>query len=215
MRIQLLHDDCLSRMASMPEGSISAVVCDPPYDLTSVSRRGSPRVDGTGPYGRHKLDSKPSKGFMGKTWDGTGIAFSKELWDEVFRVLEPGGVVKAFGGTRTFHRMAVAMKNAGFKDIHLEAWGYGTGFPKSLDVSKALDQLHGVTRGTVRVPYTGNALLRSGGQNTRPWMEEALKKGFHEAQDKNPVTEDAKTWFGWGTALKPAWEPILVGTKPL
>jgi site-specific DNA-methyltransferase (adenine-specific) len=201
-------------MADLPKASLGAVVCDPPYDLTSVSRGGSPRVDGTGPFGRHKLDSKPTKGFMGKAWDGTGIAFTSDLWTEVFRVLVPGGVIKVFGGTRTFHRLAAAMEAVGFEDVALVALGYGSGFPKSLDVGKALDKMHGAKRGTRQVAYTGNAVLRAGGQNTRPWMEAALKTGFHELADNTPVTSDAQAWNGWGTALKPAWEPVLVGRKP-
>jgi hypothetical protein len=112
-------------MKGLPEASVDAVVCDPPYDLTSVSRGGSARIDGPGPYGRHKVDSKPTSGFMGKKWDGTGISFEPALWAEVFRVLQPGGSVKAFGGTRTFHRMAVAMEVAGFTEVHLESWVYG------------------------------------------------------------------------------------------
>jgi len=215
MKVRLLLGDCIVRMANMPEGSLQAVICDPPYDLTAVSRGGSQRQEGTGPYGRHTLETKnPSKGFMGKAWDGTGIAFSFELWEQVFRVLEPGGVVKAFGGTRTFHRMAAAMEEVGFPAPNLEAWGYGSGFPKSLDVGKAFDKMHGAERESVRTPFTGNALMRSGGQNTRPWMEEALKKGYLKAPGKEPVSDDAKLWAGWGTALKPAWEPVLVAIKP-
>jgi site-specific DNA-methyltransferase (adenine-specific) len=177
-------------MAELPDDSVQAVVCDPPYHIS----------------------------FMGKSWDAEdsslGIAFSPDLWDEVYRVLAPGGVVKAFGGTRTFHRMAVAMEAAGLADVRLEAWSYGSGFPKSLNLSKAFDKMHGAKRGTKRVPFTGNALMRTGGQNTRPWMEEALKKGYHELPDDSPVTDDAKEWAGWGTALKPAWEPVLIGVKP-
>lgn len=90
-----------------------------------------------------------------------------------------------------------------------------SGFPKSLNVSKALDKMSGAERGTKKVPYSGNAVLRSGGQNTRPWMEEALKTGYHELADDTPVTNNAKTWEGWGTALKPSFEPIIIGRKPL
>lgn len=208
--------DCLDRMKELPDDSIGASISDPPYDLISVSRGGSPRnnvADPSSPWSAG-AGAGTARGFMGKTWDGTGIAFAPDLWNEVFRVLSPGGVVKAFGGTRTFHRMAVAMEQAGLVDIHLEAWTYGSGFPKSMNIAKALDKMAGAERGTKRVPYTGNALLRSGGQNTRPWMEEALKKGYHEMPDDSPVTDEAKAWAGWGTALKPAWEPVLVGRKP-
>jgi len=213
--ISLRHGDCLIRMDQMEDGSIDAVVSDPPYDLVGnkFSRNGSNQPgDLATPHGR----SGPSnaRGFMGKTWDGTGIAFSQHFWSRVFRVVKPGGVVKVFGGTRTFHRMAAAMEQAGFVDISLEAWGYGSGFPKSLSVSKAIDKMKGLKRTAKRIEFTGNALMRHGGDNTRPWMEEALEKGYHELPGDEPACEESKAWNGWGTALKPAWEPVLVGTKP-
>jgi hypothetical protein len=214
--LTLMLGECVNRMGQLPPGSVDVVLCDPPYDLTAVSRGGSSRQFVDNAYGRTRVGTDRTvavKGFMGKTWDGTGIAFSTELWDAVFQTLAPGGFAKVFGGTRTFHRMAAAMITAGFLDVHLDAWGYGSGFPKSLNISKAIDRMQGAERGTKKVPYTGNAVLRSGGQNTRPWMEDALKAGFHELPDDTPVTDDAKLWDGWGTALKPAWEPILVGSK--
>lgn len=161
--ILLLHGDCMDKLQEMESCSCGAVLCDPPYDLTAVSRGGSPRKAGTGPFGRHKLETQ---GFMGKAWDGTGIAFSEEFWQSIYRVLSPGGVVGAFGGTRTFHKMAGAMADAGFLHLGIEAWAYGSGFPKSLDV--------------------GNVL------------------GDREAQK----------WDGWGTSLKPAWEPVLTARRP-
>ena len=184
--IQLLLGDCLVRLQGLDDGSVGAVVGDPPYEL----------------------------GFMGKSWDSTGIAYDPVLWGHVYRILIPGGVVKAFCGTRTYHRMAASIEGVGFQDVSLESWAYGSGFPKSLNVSKALDKLAGAEREKKRVEYSGNALLRSGGQNTRPWMEEALKKGYHELPGDEPATEAAKVWDGWGTALKPAWEPIIIGRKP-
>lgn len=208
--IALRLGDCLDRMTELESNTIDSIICDPPYDLTSVSRGGSARTQGTGPYGRHTLETK---GFMGKSWDGTGIAFDPSLWVEVLRVLKEGGEAKAFGGTRTFHRMAIAMEEAGFVDIRLDAWNYGSGFPKSLNLSKALDKMVGATREAKRIEFTGNAVMRHGGDNTRPWMEEALKKGYHELPGDEPATEDAVKWNGWGTALKPAWEPVLIGRK--
>lgn len=199
MRVRLLHGDCKARMAGLRDESIGAVIVDPPYGLE----------------------------FMGKGWDkldATDQAHisavqAQQMWhrewlEQVHRILRPGGIAKVFGGTRLFHRLAGAMVDVGFVDIRLEGWGYGSGFPKSLDVSKAIDKMHGAKRELVRTPYTGNALLRSGGQNTRPWMEAALENGYHEAPGKDPVTEDAALWEGWGTALKPAWEPVLIGIKP-
>ena len=110
---------------------------------------------------------------------------------EVYRILVPGGTVKAFGGTRTFHRLAAAMEEVGFADVRLEAWGYGSGFPKSLDVSKALDRHAGVER------------VVSG------------QTGERSPMLTTPTSVDAHTWNGWGTALKPAWEPVVVGHKPV
>lgn len=213
----LLLGDCMVRMAEMPESSIVAVVCDPPYYLTAVSRGGSPRTAGTGPFGRHTVDTvdhKANRGFMGMVWDGDQLALNPELWHQVHRVLRPGGVAKIFGGTRTFHRMAVAIETAGFVIEDLHGWGYSTGFPKSLNVARAIDKMRGAERGKKRIPYTGNAVLRAGGQNTRPWMEEALAKGYHELPDDTPVTDEAKDWDGYGTALKPSWEPVLIARKP-
>ena len=186
--IQLWQGDCLIRLKDFPDDSVGSFACDPPYELL----------------------------FMSKGWDGTGIAFNVNLWKEIYRALKPGGVatVKAFSGTRTFHRMAVAMEESGFSDIQFEAWNYGSGFPKSLNVGKAMDKMAGAIRAKRKVPYSGNAVLRSGGQNTRPWMEEALKVGYHELADDTAMTDNAKRWTGYGSALKPAWEPILVGRKP-
>lgn len=212
-----MHGDCLVRLQDIPRGSVGLVCSDPPYELTATSRGGSPRTAGTGPYGRHTVDTVETKtvgGFMGKVWDGTGIAFSPDMWSEVYAVLKPGGLAKVFGGTRTFHRMAKVMEQVGFEIADLNAWGYSTGFPKSLNVSRNIDKHLGAERGKKQIPYTGNAVLRAGGQNTRPWMEEALVRGYHELSDDTPVTDEAKAWDGWGTALKPSWEPILVARKP-
>lgn len=110
--LHLRHGDCLVRLQELGEGSVGAVVCDPPYELS----------------------------FMGKGWDGTGIAYDPALWAHLYRVLVPGGMVKAFSATRTFHRMAAAMQGAGFTKIGVQAWTYGSGFPKSLSISKAIDK---------------------------------------------------------------------------
>jgi site-specific DNA-methyltransferase (adenine-specific) len=186
MKVTLKLGDCTVRMDGLPAGSIGAIVSDPPYEI----------------------------GFMSKSWDNRGIAFSQDFWSRAFRVLKPGGIVKAFGGTRTFHRMAAAMEVAGFADVRLEAWGYGSGFPKSLNVSKAIDKMKGAVRVPKRIPHSGEAMMRHGGENTRPWIEAAIKNGYHEAPGDTPATEEAAAWDGWGTALKPAWEPVLVGRKP-
>ena len=135
---------------------------------------------------------------------------------EAHRVLEPGGIIKAFSGTRTFHRLAAAMEQAGFTDIRLEAWVYGSGFPKSLNIGMAIDK---AARGA---PQGGPDPLKRGGES-RP-NRNVLNMGGKDGQAPTGlsdvyggrvlVSEKAKLWEGWGTALKPSWEPVLVGTKP-
>ena len=135
---------------------------------------------------------------------------------EAYRVLHPGGVIKAFSGTRTFHRMASAMKAAGFADLRLEAWNYGSGFPKSLNVGMAIDK---AARGN---PQGGRDPMKRGGES-RP-DRNVLNMGGKDGQaptglsddygDRVLVTPDALRFQGWGTALKPSWEPVCVGRKP-
>jgi len=255
--LHLRHGDCLVRLQELDEGSVGAIVSDPPYELS----------------------------FMGKGWDGTGIVYDPVLWAHLYQVLVPGGVVKAFSATRTFHRMAAAMQEAGFTDIRLDAWAYGSGFPKSMDVSKAIDKRGGedvswfgawfrAWRGANGVSmkevaalfpstqqYAGKA---ASGKPTGcvsnweagrsvPTLEQfnRLRDAFSlpfanieavhrevliertmvqgggvalelragerrevEANITAPATDAARQWDGWGTALKPSWEPVLVGTKP-
>jgi site-specific DNA-methyltransferase (adenine-specific) len=146
---------------------------------------------------------------MGKSWDNSGIAYSVELWQQCLRVLKPGGHLLAFGGTRTWHRLAVAIEDAGFEIRDNIAWLYGSGFPKSHNISKAIDKLHGAEREVIgRNPNSrenatkDNTLYESGTVGKTDFITEAN-------------TDDAKKWDGWGTALKPAHEPIVVARKPL
>lgn len=152
--------DCVELMAGLHEGSFDAIVTDPPYEL----------------------------GFMGKSWDSSGVAYQVETWEEAFRVLKPGGHLLAFGGTRTYHRLACAIEDAGFEIRDSVMWLYGSGFPKSLDVSKAIDKAAGAERETI---------------------------GLKLSPDGQPATPEAAQWEGWGTALKPAHEPIVVARRPL
>jgi site-specific DNA-methyltransferase (adenine-specific) len=146
---------------------------------------------------------------MGKTWDSSGIAYSVELWQECLRVLKPGGHLLAFGGTRTWHRLAVAIEDAGFEIRDSIAWLYGSGFPKSHNISKAIDKAAGAEREIRLEPRQGGGVQKGeffqGGFTQIP--------GFKRVSDA--VTNDAKKWDGWGTALKPAHEPIVVARKPL
>ncbi len=180
--------DCRDVLATMGDATVDAIVCDPPYEL----------------------------GFMGKSWDASGIAYDVTVWAHCLRVLKPGGHLIAFGGSRTYHRLAVAIEDAGFEIRDQIQWIYGSGFPKSLDVSKAMDKQAGAVRDVVgeysisgmspdRVNFGAND--RSGGKGM----------GFRpgDIPITAPATDLAKRWHGWGTALKPAHEPAVLARKPL
>jgi site-specific DNA-methyltransferase (adenine-specific) len=139
---------------------------------------------------------------------------------ECFRILKPNGVIKAFSGTRTFHRMSKAMREAGFVDFEVHAWTYGSGFPKSMDVSKALDKQAGAERTPKDWVRSATGALHGGGAGKNARCPDCNKLRFdHDAcrcpRDSGPVTDASRQWSGWGTALKPAWEPIVVARKPL
>lgn len=176
--VRLMLGDCLERLRELSDNSVDSVVTDPPYGLS----------------------------FMGKKWDYD--VPSVDVWAECLRVLKPGGHLLAFAGTRTQHRMAVRIEDAGFEIRDMIAWVYGSGFPKSLDVSKAIDKAAGAEREVVgREANCGASRAEHGkaayGDYAGDWNITA------------PATEAAHQWQGWGTALKPALEPITVARKPL
>jgi site-specific DNA-methyltransferase (adenine-specific) len=179
-RVTLHAGDCLDVLKGFETSSIDSVVCDPPYALVSIRKRYG------GPDSKPSADiyGRASAGFMGKQWDTGDTAFAVEFWTEAMRVLKPGGHILAFSGTRTYHRLACAIEDAGFEIRDQIGWAYGSGFPKSHDVSKGIDKAAGAEREKVRV-------------------------------DAADLKNSARQWGGWGTALKPAWEPIVVARKPL
>jgi site-specific DNA-methyltransferase (adenine-specific) len=129
--VTVYHGDCVEVMPQLPESSVDAVVTDPPYDLTSIVRRfGREGAAPAKPEGMGGAFTRLTKGFMGQTWDGTGVAFRVETWAAAWRVLRPGGHLLAFGGTRTAHRMVCAIEDAGFEIRDTLAWMYGSGWPK-------------------------------------------------------------------------------------
>ena len=142
--------------------------------------------------------------------------FSRSWLAEAFRVLAPGGTVKAFGGTRTFHRLVVAMTETGLVDVRLAAWGYGSGFPKSLNVGKALDKMaRGFPQGGRDPGKRGKGALPNRAVLARGGGTGKAMTGLTAKYDECVLTDpEAIKWSGWGTALKPAWEPILIGRKP-
>jgi site-specific DNA-methyltransferase (adenine-specific) len=181
MTYQILHGNNLDVLPTLADNSIDSIVTDPPYEL----------------------------GFMGKKWDSSGIAYSVELWQQCLRVLKPGGHLLSFGGTRTYHRVAVAIEDAGFELRDSIAWLYGSGFPKSLDVSKAIDKQAGAEREVIgRNP---NSREQATKENTLYESGTVGKTAF----DTAPSTPEAQQWHGWGTALKPAFEPVIVARKPI
>ena len=180
------HGSNLDVLPTLPDNSVDSIVTDPPYEL----------------------------GFMGKSWDSSGIAYSVELWQECMRVLKPGGHLLAFGGSRTWHRLAVAIEDAGFEMRDSIDWLYGSGFPKSLDVSKAIDKAAGAEREVI-----GQAKHGMTGMDNFNFVQ---GKRASDYADHNPTyditapaTPEALKWQGWGTALKPAFEPVVVARKPL
>jgi DNA modification methylase len=211
--VTLHAGDCLDVLRELPADSVDAVVTDPPYDLTAGKRGGSgaASVNLDSPYGRSRIGTgNGAGGFMGKAWDGTGIAFRPEVWIECLRVLKPGGHLLAFGGSRTWHRLTSAVEDAGFEIRDSIAWLYGSGFPKSLDVSKAIDKAAGAERPTTLARIVAADRWTAEGRA-------ALDRGesSYEVRVTAPATPDAERWQGWGTALKPAFEPIVVARKPL
>lgn len=244
--VTLYLGDCAEILRAWPGSSVDAVITDPPYEL----------------------------GFMGKSWDASGIAYDPALWAEVLRILKPGGHLLAFGGTRTYHRMVCAIEDAGFEIRDSIHWIYGSGFPKSYDVGKAIDQaggsspaeqsavlraareragltrdqvaaMVGCTTSSVRdweegrargagrpvehiVPsaqyrarladllgYTADERAIAGVRTDRRGDGTVIGLGHSGVEYGGPVTKEAGRWDGWGTALKPAHEPIVLARKPL
>ncbi len=189
--MDIFHGNCLSHMLFMDDNSVDAIVTDPPYGLS----------------------------FMGKKWDYD--VPSVEIWAECLRVLKPGGHLLAFAGTRTQHRMAVRIEDAGFEIRDMIAWVYGSGFPKSLDVSKALDTAAGAERevlGTVDPRGAFDGCERKSAAINTNWRGAEGRDDVRDLSKKDvtaPATEAARQWQGWGTALKPAMEPITIARKPL
>ena len=170
---KIINGNSLEVLDTLEENSITSIITDPPYEL----------------------------GFMGKGWDKSGIAYNVELWKKALRVLKPGGFLLAFGGSRTYHRIAYAIEDAGFEIRDTIMWLYGSGFPKSMNIGLAIDKKNGVESEVIGKGRCDKNRLMGGLRN------ETHDTSFEIKQAQNE-------WAGWGTALKPAYEPIIVARKP-
>jgi len=191
--VKLMLGNCLDRLKDLDDNSVDSIVTDPPYGID----------------------------FMGKKWDYD--VPSAEIWEQALRVLKPGGYLLAFAGTRTQHRMAVRIEDAGFEIRDMIAWVYGSGFPKSHNISKSLDKMVGAEREVISEKKTNSGgMAHMNKTNAEHGFRPNAYTG--NSDDKTaqnviqvtaPATDEAKKWDGWGTALKPALEPITVARKPL
>ena len=202
----VFHGNCLEELKNLPDNSIDSIVTDPPYGLGDSNP--DYIVDALKMWVSGDRSHIPAgKGFMGKSWDA--FVPPPAVWDECFRVLKPGGHILVFAGARTQDLMCLSVRMAGFEIRDSISWIYGSGFPKSLDISKALDKMAGAEREVLgRNP---NSRENATKKNTLYESGTVGKTDFITA----PSTDAAKQWDGWGTALKPALEPIIVGRKPL
>lgn len=179
---KVITGDCIAIMKQFPDNCFDSALTDPPYEL----------------------------GFMNKKWDNTGIAYNVEMWREVLRILKPGAQLLSFGGTRTYHRMACAIEDAGFEIRDQMQWIYGSGFPKSMDVAKAIDKKLNVQQKIIGVK---NCMDMRGGDLMKTRERNDSNRILHNVTA--PTSQEAIKYAGWGTALKPANEPICLARKPL
>jgi site-specific DNA-methyltransferase (adenine-specific) len=214
--------DCVEVLKEFPDGHFDACVTDPPYGLEFMGKAWDKlQKDGTWQVQAHRDDPHHRSGPRLAWNDGRAIQGWHEAWaSEVLRVLKPGAHLLAFGGTRTHHRLMCALEDAGFEIRDCLMWLYGSGFPKSLDVSKAIDKAAGVERTEVIQHRTDGPSSWLITQKMKSREEGGTGIGYADGSGKEydvkaPATPEAAKWSGWGTALKPAWEPIILARKPL
>jgi hypothetical protein len=203
----ILTGDCLEMLGRLPGGSFDAAFCDPPYGLSDARPANSATP-------RKSSRDATRGGFMGMKWDAR--VPGPEVWAAVFRVLKPGGPLLAFGGTRAHHRLMCAIEDAGFEIRDCLMWRYGQGFPKSLDIGKAIDKAAGAKREVI-----GRSTNGSGPHQTKPANHGKGDTGIGYIDGSGkvfditaPSTDAGRQWDGYGTALKPAYEPVIVAMKP-
>ena len=189
MTYQLFVGNNLEILPTLPDNSIDSIVTDPPYEL----------------------------GFMGKKWDSSGIAYSVELWQQCLRVLKPGGHLLAFSGSRTYHRMVVAIEDAGFEVRDMISWISNKTFPKSLNIGKAIDKAAGAEREVIGTYRLGGNAAQTTKEKGGTFASNTNSVGVKpiDVDITAPATDEAKQWEGWGTGLKPTVEPVVMARKPV
>ena len=182
---RIINGNSLEVLDTLEENSIDAIITDPPYEL----------------------------GFMGKSWDKSGIAYNVELWKKALRVLKAGGYLLAFGGSRTYHRIACAIEDAGFEIRDTVMWLYGSGFPKSMNIGLAVDKKNGVESEVIGINKSVQD-LKEVGKITGHKMTFGQEGTENCVRKDVPILKANNEWSGWGTCLKPAFEPIIMARKP-
>ena len=211
---QIHNGDCAEVMASMGDDSVDAVVTDPPYGLAFMGvawdtfndgRKGGSRTNATFDQvgGNHHPTCAADQARTRKSENEKFQERMTPIFAEALRVAKPGAHLLCFGGTRTFHRMACAIEDAGWEIRDCIMWVYGSGFPKSMDVAKAIDKSTG---------YVGEVI---GERTVDVGMQGGHMHAGRKQQQVRALSDQAREWEGWGTCLKPAWEPIIVARKPL
>ena len=205
----IIHGDCLEELKKLEDNSVDAVICDPPYGLSNT--KPTQVADVLAAWVTGDTEKVPAKrgGFMGADWDS--FVPPPAVWAECMRVLKPGGHMAVFAGARTQDLMGLSIRLAGFEIRDTLGWIYGSGFPKSMDVSKAIDKAAGAER--EKVPVGTGGLAHYAVMNDDGWSK--IGQANPVMDGPTPVTFDAQRWDGWGTALKPAIEPIILARKPL
>lgn len=196
---KIYNASMLDMLDFIEPNSIDAIVCDPPYGLTSITERFGKENSTECKQGKDGSFARLTKGFMGKEWDGTGIEKEPSTWEKCLKVLKPGGYLLAFGGTRTYHRIAVAIEDAGFELRDTLMWLYGSGFPKSHNIGLDIDKKLGVESEIIGSEISGIS--------SRAFQSE-------ETTTSGKIKRATNEWQGYGTLLKPAYEPIIMARKP-